>query len=92
MRNIYVSDSTRDFFYVGSFSRLDGRHGFGLEKNPHTEKYEKDLDVARFNIDMLQLLKDKTKNNLDAEEKQFLDQIISDLQMHFVSVTKENKQ
>jgi hypothetical protein len=64
----------------------------GLEKNPHTDKYEKDFDLARFNIDMLQLLKEKTKNNLDSEEKQFLEQITSDLQLRFVSVTKENKQ
>ncbi len=56
----------------------------GLEKNPHTDKYEKDLPVARFNIDMLKLLKDKTKNNLSAEEQQFLDMAINDLQMKFV--------
>jgi len=56
----------------------------GLEKNPHTDKYEKDLPVARFNIDMLKLMKDKTKNNLTAEEQQFLDMAINDLQMKFV--------
>ena len=56
----------------------------GLEKNPHTDKYEKDIPVARFNIDMLKLLKDKTKNNLSAEEQQFLDMAINDLQMKFV--------
>lgn len=57
----------------------------GLEKNPATGKIEKDLDLARFNIDMLILLKDKTKNNLSTEEKQFLEQVTSDLQMRFVS-------
>jgi len=60
----------------------------GLEKNPHTDKFEKDLDVARFNIDMLQLLKDKTKNNLSEDEKQFLEQVTSDLQLRFVSASK----
>lgn len=63
----------------------------GLEKNPNTDKYEKDLDLARFNIDMLQLLKDKTKNNLDAEEKQFLEQVTSDLQLRYVTATKESQ-
>jgi hypothetical protein len=60
----------------------------GLEKNPHTGKIEKDLDVARFNIDMLALLKDKTKGNLTKEEQDFLDMVVSDLQMKFVSVTQ----
>jgi hypothetical protein len=63
----------------------------GLEKNPVTDQFEKDLDLARFNIDMLVLLKDKTKNNLDAEEKNFLDQVASDLQMRFVQMTSGNK-
>ncbi len=60
----------------------------GLDKNPQTGQYEKDLDVARFNIDMLNLLKEKTKNNLNKEEQQFLDSVVSDLQMKFVSVQK----
>ncbi len=60
----------------------------GLEKNPQTGQFEKDLDVARFNIDMLALLKDKTKGNLTKEEQDFLDMVVSDLQMKFVSVSK----
>lgn len=64
----------------------------GLEKNPVTGKVEKDMDLARFNIDMLNLLKEKTKNNLSSEEQNFLDSILSDLKMKFVSLTgsKEN--
>jgi hypothetical protein len=58
----------------------------GLDKNPQTGEYEKDMDVARFNIDMLNLLREKTKNNLDKEEQQFLDSVVSDLQMKFVYV------
>ena len=64
----------------------------GLEKNPVTDQFEKDLDLARFNIDMLVLLKEKTKNNLDAEEKSFLDQVASDLQLRFVQMTSGAKQ
>lgn len=56
----------------------------GLEKNPHTGQYEKDVDVARFNIDMLKLLKDKTKGNLTKEEDAFLNSLVNDLQLKFV--------
>jgi hypothetical protein len=64
----------------------------GLEKNPHTDKYEKDLNLARFNIDMLKLLKDKTKNNLSAEEQGFLDSVVNDLQLKFVYVSQNPKE
>lgn len=60
----------------------------GLEKNPHTNKIEKDLDVARFNIDMLKVLQEKTKNNLSKEEEQFLGSVVSDLQLKYVEAKK----
>ena len=60
----------------------------GLEKNPQTGQYEKDLDVARFNIDMLKLLQEKTKNNLSKEEEQFLNSVVGDLQLKFVEAKK----
>lgn len=60
----------------------------GLEKNPHTGEYEKDLNVARFNIDLLAMLKDKTKGNLTPDEKQFIESVVSDLQLKFVYVSK----
>lgn len=56
----------------------------GLEKNPATGKIEKDLNLARFNIDMLDMLKRKTKNNLTQDEQQFIDNVISDLQIKFI--------
>jgi hypothetical protein len=63
----------------------------GLEKNPHTGIIEKDLDVARFNIDMLEMLKVKTKNNLTGDEQGFVDSVISDLQIKFVYVSGGQK-
>ena len=35
----------------------------GLAQNPQTGKTEKDLNIAKFNIDLLLMLQDKTKNN-----------------------------
>jgi hypothetical protein len=64
----------------------------GLEKNPHTNEYEKDLDLARFNIDMLALLKDKTKGNLSPEEQDFLNSVVGDLQMKFVYASQGGAQ
>ena len=57
----------------------------GLAPNPVTGKIEEDLQVARFNIDLLRMLKDKTNGNLTPDEKKFIDSICADLQMKFVS-------
>lgn len=64
----------------------------GLEKNPQTGQIEKDLELARFNIDMLALLKDKTKGNLSADEQQFLDSVVGDLQLKFVAISQGAKE
>lgn len=61
----------------------------GLDPN---NKEEKNLDMARYNIDLLELLKIKTKNNLVKEEAELLDSCISDLQIQFVNLSnKESK-
>lgn len=61
----------------------------GVEQNPQTGTVEKDLNVARFNIDLLNVLKEKTKNNLNNDEQRLLDSVISDLQLKFVEVSKK---
>lgn len=56
----------------------------GLAPNPVTGKVEKDLNLARFNIDLLRMLREKTKGNLSTDEQSFLDSIVTDLQMKYV--------
>ncbi len=56
----------------------------GLSPHPQSQKIEKDLTMARFNIDLLALLKEKTKNNLSPDEQGFLETVLNDLQMKFV--------
>lgn len=56
----------------------------GLTEDPQTGKKNKDRQMARFNIDLLIMLQEKTKNNLLADEQTFLTQIIQDLQIKFI--------
>lgn len=58
----------------------------GLEKDPQTGKVEINRDLARYSIDMLVILRDKTKNNLSESEKNYLDAILQDLQLKFVQI------
>lgn len=55
----------------------------GLEKNP-AGKVEKNLDLAQLNIDWLVVLREKTKGNLSQEEMNYLNAVITDLQIKFV--------
>jgi hypothetical protein len=56
----------------------------GLAPNPMSGKVEKDLNLARFNIDLLRMLLQKTKGNLSGDEQKFLESIVTDLQMKYV--------
>ena len=60
----------------------------GITPNPNNGKTEKDLNMARFNIDILELLKEKTKNNLESSESQFLESVLNDLKLKFVQESK----
>lgn len=56
----------------------------GIVPDPNTGKPAVNREMARFNIDLLAVLKDKTKNNLSKEESEALDAILSDLRFKFV--------
>jgi hypothetical protein len=62
----------------------------GMAPEPTSGKTMKDVDLARFNIDLLIMLQEKTKNNLSSEEVQFFNRILSDLQLKFVEESKVN--
>lgn len=56
----------------------------GKLTNPVTNKTEIELEGAQMTIDMLDMLKEKTKNNLTDDESRFLEQVIADLKLNFV--------
>lgn len=58
----------------------------GLAPHPQSGEVSKDKNMARFNIDLLLVLQQKTKGNLSGDEAKFLENLISDLQMKYVSV------
>ena len=60
----------------------------GLIENPATGKREQDLQQAKYTIDLLQVIKDKTKGNLDPEEEKALDGILYDLRMRYVEACR----
>ena len=57
----------------------------GLAPDPHSGNVKKDKDMAKFNIDLLVMLQQKTKGNLTSDEQRFLESVVSDLQIKFVN-------
>jgi hypothetical protein len=53
------------------------------------EEREPDLDLARYNIELLTSLEEKTKGNLTAQEQQLLKNTLSELRMGYVSVANQ---
>lgn len=59
-------------------------HQLGKIMNPVTGKVERDLAGAQSSIDMLDMLKEKTRNNLTAEEERFLAGLLKELKLNYV--------
>ncbi|MDD4955481.1 MAG: DUF1844 domain-containing protein [Candidatus Omnitrophica bacterium] len=56
----------------------------GRLENPISGKTERNLDQARFLVDTIGILKEKTKGNLSAEEEKLLDDALFSLRMMYV--------
>ena len=56
----------------------------GAIPDPNTGKTEKNLALVKQTIDLLGLLRDKTRNNLTQEEEVLFDHLLYDLRMSYV--------
>ncbi len=56
----------------------------GKVKSTITGKIERDLVAAQGTIDLLDMLKEKTKGNLSKEEDRFLTELIRELKLNYV--------
>jgi hypothetical protein len=63
----------------------------GEAPHPEGDSAHKDLPLARQTIDLLGLLEEKTKGNLTGDEERLLSQVLFDLRMRFVEVSKGKK-
>jgi hypothetical protein len=52
--------------------------------DPQTNEKKTDLPLAKHTIDTIAMLQEKTKGNLNDEEKNFLDSILTDLRLRYV--------
>jgi hypothetical protein len=60
----------------------------GEAPDPATGHIEKNLPLARQTIDVIAMLEDKTKGNLTGEEERLVGQILFELRMRYVELSK----
>ncbi len=58
----------------------------GLLQIKGQEERKPDLEMAKYNIDMLQVLEEKTKGNLTEEEETVLENTLNELRMGYVKI------
>ncbi|MFA6925090.1 MAG: DUF1844 domain-containing protein [Bacteroidales bacterium] len=62
----------------------------GKIKNPVTDKIEKNMEQAKQAIEMLEMLKEKTNNNLSEDLTKALQTFISELKLNYIEELNKN--
>ena len=62
--------------------------GLGTMQDPNSQDVMVDLEGAKFNIDLLAVLEEKTEGNLEDDEKKELTQVVSELRNRYVQISQ----
>jgi uncharacterized protein YjaG (DUF416 family) len=84
----FIPDKPDFSFFVTTLA-LQASISLGAMPNPSTNKTEEDLTQARFMIDTMDMLRDKTKGNLTPEESKLLENVLAELKMQYVSAVNK---
>jgi hypothetical protein len=57
----------------------------GLIENPHTRRIDRNLELAKQTIDILGMIRDKTKGNLSHDEDNLIENLLTDLRLKYVN-------
>jgi len=77
-----------DFNFFITTLALQTAIALGQMPNPSTNKTEEDLTQAKFLIDTIGMLQEKTKGNLSKEEATLVENLLYELRMQYVAKNK----
>jgi hypothetical protein len=77
-----------DFNLLITTLSLQASIALGQIANPATNKTEEDFEQAKFLIDTLGMLKEKTKGNLNTDETNLLENLLYELRMQYIAKTQ----
>ena len=63
----------------------------GKVAHPGTDQRRTDLPNARYSIDLLGILQEKTKGNLTADESRYLSTVLNDLRLEYIQAAGGDK-
>lgn len=78
-----------DFKTLVSEMVTQAMFAMGMIPDPQTGQRYAIVDLAKHHIDMLGVLEEKTKGNLDEEEEKLLTTALHELRMNFVALSQE---
>ena len=80
-----------DFNFFITTLALQASISLGQIPNPATNKKEENLTQAKFLIDTLIMLQEKTKGNLNSDEAGLLENVLYELRMQYIAKTRERE-
>lgn len=96
-------DKRGETFVMGGDSGNEGAIGFtpfllglassalihlGVTPHPETNTTEVDLVLARQSMDLLSMLREKTRGNLTPEEERIFNELLTDLRLRYVEASR----
>lgn len=78
-------DMTTFFLSISSAALM----GLGIQVPGMSQEPKVDLALAKQNIDLLELMKEKTQGNLSDDESKLLEQLLFETRMRFVEMQKK---
>ena len=79
------------FLQLISMFQVAAMQQLGKLVNPVSNEVERDLDQAKFSIDILDVLKEKTAGNLSEAENDYLEKVLFELHMNYVNELETSK-
>lgn len=60
----------------------------GIAPDPISKKTQKNLAMAKQNIDILGMIRDKTRGNLSSDESKLIESLLTEVRLRFVELSR----
>ena len=80
-----------DFAGLVSMLATQAYYAMGLIQAEEGKQPEPNFDIAKYNIDILGVIQEKTKGNLSEEEDKLMESTLHQLRMLFVQITEQGE-
>jgi len=86
-----MTQSDQLFIQLLYIFHASAMQAMGKLKNPVTDQVERDLTQANQSIEMIEMLKEKTKGNISEELTRAIDSFLTELRLNYVDEVAKDK-